>query len=277
MREEASITENPSTAMGSAAEVSAGKGAATEMPISWLSSLPEELKSSPSLGKFKDVTSLASSYLEAEKSLSQKVSLPKAESSDEEWYKFYQKLGMPEDKKYTDQRKAEDEEYLSKYEDMFYRSGLTHRQGSKLLEHLYNFSQDLQKQQDEGFKQTRHANIEWLKSNYGDSFDHKITIMQAALSKFGTKELASLIEESHYSPALVDLLVKVGEVLKSDSLVTGSEPAVVANSDTALKEIKKLEADSEFMAKLSGKNNTGHDEAVKKMEELYRLAYNNGK
>ena len=143
MREEANIIENPSTAMGSTTEISSGTGDATKMPISWLSSLPEELKSSPSLGKFKDVTSLASSYLEAEKSLNQKVSLPKAESSDEEWYKFYQKLGMPEDKKYTDQRKAEDEEYLSKYEDMFYRSGLTHRQGSKLLEHLYNFSQDL--------------------------------------------------------------------------------------------------------------------------------------
>ncbi len=239
----------------------------------WLSVLPEELKSAESLTKFKDVSSLASSYLEAEKTLTSRVAIPKPESSDEEWHKFYQKLGLPEDKKYLEQRKAEDEEYLSKYEEMFYQSGLTQRQGKKLLEHLYSFSGDLQKQQSEKLEQTRLANIDWLKSNYGNEFDNKMTVMQATLSKFGTKELASLIEESSYSPALVDLLVKVGEVLKSDSLVTGSESPVIAGSAAALKEIKRLESDSEFMVKLGGKNHTGHDEAVRRMEELYKIAY----
>ena len=241
---------------------------------SWLSSLPDELKSAESLTKFKDVSSLASGYLEAEKALTSRVSIPKLEASDEEWSKFYQKLGVPEDKKYTDKRNSEDEEYLSKYEEMFYQSGLTHRQGKKLLEHLYNFSIDLQKQQSERLEQTKTGNIEWLKSNYGNEFDHKMTVMQAALSKFGTKELATLIEESSYSPALVDLLVKVGEVLRSDSLVTGSAAPTITGSDAALKEIKRLESDSEFMVILNGKNHTGHEEAVKRMEELYKVAYN---
>ncbi|WP_425363246.1 hypothetical protein [Candidatus Tisiphia endosymbiont of Hybos culiciformis] len=90
----------------------------------WLANMPEEIRKAESLGKFKDVSSLAQSYLEAEKSLNQRVAVPKDDSSDEEWHKFYSRLGLPEDKRYTDKRSKEDEEYLTRYEDMFYQSGL---------------------------------------------------------------------------------------------------------------------------------------------------------
>lgn len=242
---------------------------------SWLSSLPEELKGAESLAKFKDVSSLAQSYLEAEKSLTSRVAIPKPEASDEEWSKFYQKLGLPEDKKYTDKRSPEDEEYLSKYEEMFHQSGLTKRQGSKLFEHLYNFSTDLQKQQIERVEQSRKDNVDWLKSSYGSEFENKMTVMQAALSRFGTKELASMLEESSYSPPLVDLLVKVGEVLKSDSLVTGSQVPTITSAEAALKEIKRLESSSEFMVKYKDKRHNGHEEAVKQLNDLYAVAYKN--
>ncbi|WP_341749861.1 hypothetical protein [Candidatus Tisiphia endosymbiont of Sialis lutaria] len=235
----------------------------------WLANMPEEIRKSESLGKFKDVSSLAQSYLEAEKSLNQRVAVPKDDSSDEEWHKFYCRLGLPEDKKYTDKRSKEDEEYLTRYEDMFYQSGLSKRQGEKLLNSLYCFSQDLQKQQQNAIEQTRHSHIDWLKNNYGEGFDSKMTVMQAALSKFGSKELAGLIEDSHYAPALVDLLVRVGETLKSDSLVTGKELPTINNRDGALAEIEKLESDPEFVVKLKTKDHTGHEQAVKRMQQLY--------
>ncbi|WP_367364474.1 hypothetical protein [Candidatus Tisiphia endosymbiont of Nedyus quadrimaculatus] len=240
---------------------------------SWLASLPEDIRKAESLSKFKDVSSLAQSYLEAEKSLNQRIAVPKDDSSDEEWQKFYSRMGLPEDKKYTDKRSKEDEEYLTRYEDMFYQSGLSKRQGEKLLNSLYGFSQDLQKQQKNAIEQTRHSHIGWLKNTYGEGFDSKMTVMQAALSKFGTKELAELIEDSNYSPALVDLLVRVGETLKSDSLVTGNESPTITSRDKALQEINRLESDTEFMVKLNGKNHTGHNQAVKRMEELYKIAY----
>ncbi|WP_425362786.1 hypothetical protein [Candidatus Tisiphia endosymbiont of Hybos culiciformis] len=239
----------------------------------WLTNMPEEIRKAESLGKFKDVSSLAQSYLEAEKSLNQRVTVPKDDSSDEEWHKFYSRLGLPEDKRYTDKRSKEDEEYLTRYEDMFYQSGLSKRQGEKLLNSLYGFSQDLQKQQQNDIEQTRHSHIGWLKDNYGEGFDSKMTVMQAALSKFGTKELAKLIEDSHYSPALVDLLVKVGETLKSDSLVTGKELPAINSRDGALAEIEKLESDPEFVVKLKSKDHTGHEQAVKRREQLYKIAY----
>ena len=63
----------------------------------WLTNMPEEICKADSLGKFKDVSSLAQSYLEAEKSLNQRIAVPKDDSSDEEWHKFYSRLGLPED------------------------------------------------------------------------------------------------------------------------------------------------------------------------------------
>ncbi|MGX6959680.1 MAG: hypothetical protein ACIPMY_00080 [Rickettsia endosymbiont of Pentastiridius leporinus] len=61
---------------------------------SWLSSLSDELKNSKSLKKFKDISSLASSYLEAEKNLNSRVAVPKNDVSNEEWHKFYSRLGL---------------------------------------------------------------------------------------------------------------------------------------------------------------------------------------
>jgi hypothetical protein len=76
---------------------------------------------------------------------------------------------------------------------------------------------------------------------------------------------------------LVDLLVRVGETLKSDSLVTGNEPEVINSRDKALKEINRLESDSEFMVKLHNKDHTGHSASVKRLEELYKISYDEKK
>ena len=244
---------------------------------SWLSGLPEELKGAPSLLKFKDIPTLARSYLEAEKALNGRVAIPKDDASEEEWAKFYSRLGLPEDKKYLDQRSPEDEEHLQTYEEMFYNNGISKRQGAKLLDSMYKLSTDLQKKQQEEVDKSRESNVDWLKSNYGDLFDNKITTMQAALTKYGTRELAGLIEETGYSPALVDLLVRVGETLRSDSLVTGNQVTTINTAESAKLEIKKLESDREFMVKLRDKNHAAHSDAVKKLEELYKVAYDNKK
>jgi len=149
----------------------------TESPTSWLTGLPEDLRKAESLSKFKDVSSLAQSYLEAEKSLNKRVAVPGHEASSDEWHKFYSRLGLPEDKRYLDQRSKEDEEYLSQYEDMFYQSGLSKKQGEQLLGLLYDYSKKLGQEQQGRLEQDRNANIDWLKSNYGDAFDSATKIL----------------------------------------------------------------------------------------------------
>src|SRR5581483_740520 len=65
-------------------------------PNSWHASLPEDLRSNQSLGKFKDVGSLAKSYVELEKHQGGALRLPGEDAKPEDWDAFYNKLGRPE-------------------------------------------------------------------------------------------------------------------------------------------------------------------------------------
>lgn len=268
------------TELAETAEANEEAGSPETIPAnnnnSWLDSLPDNLKGDEVLAKFKGVSELAQSYLETQKHLNL-GGIPQDNAPAEEWEQYYNKAGRPQDKKYLEQRNAEDEEHLKAYEEMFYQRGLSKKQGEQILQDMYKYSDELQNRlqdtQKKEFEQIRNSNIEQLKNNYGSNYDSKLNIMQAALSKFGSKELADLIEENNYHPALIDLLVKFGETLQPDSLVTGS--ANIASNDprAALKEIKRLESDKDFTVKLGDGSHPEHETAVNRMRELYKIAY----
>jgi hypothetical protein len=138
---------------------------------------------------------------------------------------------------------------------------------------MYEYSNNLQGKQKEEMEKINSSNLSWLKNNYGDEFDSKMNLMQAALKQYGSKELASIIEESNYSPAIVDMLVRAGASLPSDRLVTGQSKEDLKTPESALNKIKELESTPEFMVKFRDKNHPSHSEAVRKMEGLYKLAY----
>lgn len=274
MPEAPEITEN-TTAENTAASEEAPNIENISSARGWLDNLSPELKSAKTLQKFKDVSALANSYLEAEKSIRRSIMLPKPDAPEEAWEKIYNKLGRPEDKHYIEQRVPEDEQFIKAYEEMFYQSGLSKKQGEKLLDGMYRYNNDLQQKQQQELEEIRNANVNALVGYYGEQFNGNIELARAALSKFGTKEAADLVEQSGYAPALVDLLVQVGQTLKSDSLITGNEVPSVTTPKNALSEIKKLEADPEFMIKYRDSNKPGHKEAVTRLETLYDTAYNN--
>ncbi|MFU7502607.1 MAG: hypothetical protein ACE1S7_04045 [Candidatus Tisiphia sp.] len=56
-------------------------------------------------------------------------------------------------------------------------------------------------------------------------------------------------------------------------MVTGNESPTITSRDKALKEINRLESDTEFMVKLNRQDHTGYNQVVKRMEELYKIAY----
>ncbi|HJD55375.1 MAG TPA: hypothetical protein LFW21_01735 [Rickettsia endosymbiont of Pyrocoelia pectoralis] len=243
---------------------------------SWFYSLPDDLKTSESLKKFKDISSLASSYLELEKNLSSRVVIPKSDASPEERQKFYIRLGCPENGRYTDDRPAEDEEEIQKWEKRFTRNGLITSQGQDILKELYNDSVEYQKKQEEEIQNFRNSNLDKLKNYYSDKggFNSKTGFIELAINKYAQpdaqKNLVSCIEETQYNPELINFLINVGETLKSDSLVTSNEKTTIIGAESALKEIKRLESDEDFMLKYK----KGNELAVSQMRQLHEIAYN---
>ena len=74
-----------------------GSGAGGAATTSWLDTLPDDIKKDPSLASFKDPSSLAKSWVNAQKMIgADKVVIPGDNASDEEKAAFYAKIGRPE-------------------------------------------------------------------------------------------------------------------------------------------------------------------------------------
>jgi polyhydroxyalkanoate synthesis regulator phasin len=247
----------------------------------WLEGLPDDLRGVKSLSKFNDLTSLAKSYIELEKNLDKRIIMPGDEASDEDWGKLFIKLGMPEDKKYiTDEKKAEllknnltDGETLSLYEELFHKGNLTKRQGEKILNQIIENAQNTNEELIKVQKASREANMAKFYEVYKDQTSEKLNILKGVMSKYGSAELVDLVEETNYAPVLIDLLLKLGEGIKSDSLVSGKSEPTISDKETAVKEIKRLESDKEFMLKYADRSHIGHKQAVSELNDLYEIAY----
>ena len=247
----------------------------------WLDGLPEDLKGIKSLSKFNDLTSLAKSYIELEKNLDKRIVMPGDEASEEDWGKVFIKLGMPEDKKYiSDEKKAEllknnltDEETLSLYEELFHKGNLTKRQGEKILNQIIENAQNANEELIKAQKASREANMAKFYEVYKDQTSEKLNILKGVMSKYGSAELVDLVEETNYAPVLINLLLKLGEGIRSDSLVSGKSEPTISDKETAVKEIKRLESDKEFMLKYADRSHIGHKQAVSELNDLYEIAY----
>ena len=239
----------------------------------WQDWLDDDLKSSDALKDFSSLNDLAKNYLDISKDSGNKINIPNDVSTPEDWNKFYDTLGRPSDKKYLVNRKPEDESILSGYEELFFNSGLSKKQGEAILNRMYEVQDEGNKSQKEQFEKLKHQNLSALFGKYGQSFDQKIKIAIGAMDKYGGSDLAQLVEESNYHPAIIDMLVRVGESLQPDGIVTSDQSYNNDTPEYALKEINRLESDAEFMKRYKDKKHEEHKSAVEKMDELYKLAY----
>jgi hypothetical protein len=89
------LTDNtiPLEAPGSAP---APAGVTISPGADWRSGLPEDLRGEKALADFKDVGSLAKSYVETKRLVGDAVRIPKADAKPEELAAFHRKLGVPE-------------------------------------------------------------------------------------------------------------------------------------------------------------------------------------
>jgi len=246
----------------------------------WIEGLNDEYKTNTSLNKFPDVNSLVKSYVEMEKLNGSRISIPSDDASDEDIAKFYNKLGRPEDKNYFDDKdKAAfkdilNDETVKSYQDIFHKHGLTKAQGKALVNEFVNSSKGNQEEYNKLLEQEMQENFDVLSKKYGDKIDEKIKLVEVAISKHGSEELSDLVEATNYHPALVDLLITLGSGNVSDNLVTGKTQQTITDKENAKKELKKLESDKDFMLQYNDRDNPANETAIKRMKELYELAYN---
>lgn len=254
---------------------------------SWLDSLPDDLKGSDALSRFKDVPALAKSFLETKALVgANTVKLPERTASDEDWQAFYTKAGRPEKAdgyqlpteglpdgfQMTDDGKAA-------FTRLAHDSGLTERQAATLYRKYAEFTHETQTKAQSDAKTKADAFVEAIKKEFGTAFDERLGLSKRLIDQFddGDRSFAQMLTETGLGnhPAMFRFLSNISKQLAEDTILGEGKQTVGRAPAEAQAQIGQLQADSEFMTAYYDKDNPGHVGAKKRMDELYAQAYPN--
>lgn len=264
----------------------------------FLQSLPEDLRTNETLGKFKDVSGLAKSYVEVEKMLGNTVRIPGEDAGDDARNKFYEKitsvpgvaripgddadenarnaffakLGRPESPdgyKYDFEGDLKglqpDQEGHKEFLKTAHAAGLTQTQTKQLLDHYYG---NVLKTVSE---QTR-ANEEGLKSlkeNYGDAYNERLSAAKETADQLAEKypQLKDLTDDPVHrnNPGLIFLLAEFQK-----SMGEGTQPQGLGGKTFAM---SAEEAKAQIEEIRANPNYKSDKELDKKLQRLYTIAY----
>lgn len=237
----------------------------------WRASLPDDLKQEKSLSSFKDVATLAKSYVHAQKSLGSRIPIPDPTNA-EALNEIYTKLGRPESPdKYEIQRVEGlnyNEALESKILEQAHRLGLNHQQASELVNWT---AQD----HAESVAALRESTEQTLKQEWGQAYDKNIALAQRGLRAFADKELLELIDSTGLGnhPAMIRLAHSIGSALGEDSAIGSGGTGNTMTPADAKSQIGRIMADPNHLYHAQHAGKPGHKEAVAEMQRLFQMAH----
>lgn len=246
---------------------------APDTPESFLSSLPPDLQTHKSLQKFRDVASLAKSYVELEKKLGQRIPLPDP-SSPEAVEEIYAKLGRPDTPEgyqfHLPDEVPWDAETQTAYTQVAHRLGLTSAQAQGLMDwYIDLYQQHLAKVEEDSF-----TTVEALKKEWGGRFEQNLALAQRAfdLLRRDDPELVDLVDLTGLGnrPSVLRFFATVGRLLAEHGQVPGHVAGVLSPEDAKAK-IAEIRGDPKHPANLP--SHPKHQEALAELRTLYQVAY----
>lgn len=235
-----------------------GEGGGTQFTgPEWMANLPEDLKASKSLGKFKDVENLARGYVNAEQLLGRdKIPMPK---TDAEFEEVYTKLGCPADvKEYKVQYATEKlpeplkEALASDLKDFLPLAksvGLNNKQANKLFgafaEHMQGIHDRTEAQRDLEFTKAEAA----IRAEYGEAMDVKLNLVNRMISTLGGQDVVQAIANSGLgrNPEFIKMMVKLGEQHAEELGVDKTGNASLMTPTAIKQQIAELQAHPAYL------------------------------
>jgi hypothetical protein len=204
-------------------------GAATETaqgnsePSTWRDNLPEPLKASKTLEKFKSEQDLAKSYIELETRFrSGAIPVPEKDAPPEEWDKFYAKTGRPkqagdyviEPKGYEIDAKA-----MGELKASFHKAGLDQRQAGEVFNYFNRIAVGEAKKAQEMAKASNQA----LERAWGQDKDQKLELARRFVVKNGGEKALAHLESTGASndAVVLQLLAAAAEGTAPHRFVDG--------------------------------------------------------
>ena len=255
-----------------------------EPPNQFLQTLPEDVRSDPSISKFKDVGSLAKSYVNAEKLIGMKrVAAPQDNWTEAQWNEFYNAVGRPETiDKYEIPADIKLEEGLKFDDDMMkgvrtelHKAGLTGKQFKSTMALFMNYMNNQVKTAKTSNESSAATAINALKGEWGDKYEMNVDLARSVLKKFdGGEEMQKYVEGSMGNNLpLIKFLAKVGAQFMESQGKGGKGDLPIRDETRAKSEIENLKTDKDFQEALGSARHPGHKAAVDRWLSLHATAH----
>jgi hypothetical protein len=255
----------------------------------WRSGLSEDLKANPSLGKFKDVGSLAKSYVEVESLVGKKGIIPPGDNDPPEtWDQFWNSLGRPENVTGYDMSSFEAPEALKEVWDQDLQDGVVaemHKLGltNAQVRGVVNTYAELQSKNMEGIvgsvDEQREAGKATLRQEWGVAYpakaDYALRAFKAAAAAIGEDPEAlagSFLSDGGLlgdNVMLTKMFAMIGESSGEHSFLGDKGGRTTPTPEEAEAEIASLDAHPA----LYDKRHPEHNAIVAKRDALYRARF----
>ena len=265
-------TESTTNILGSETPQPEPEAAPTQQEIDgFVSTLTEDLKSEKSLQSFKDVNSLAKSYVELNKAFGKRVT----DLTGDELNEYYAKLGRPESPdQYEIAATGEDDTIAPEMAKIAFENGISKDAMKNLSEAYSEMINEHVKLQESQQLQAQEESIKAIKQEFGSAFESRVKLANDAIREFGGQELIDTINKHNLGnePALVKAFSEIGKLIAEDKPVGKQDIAKFGMTPSeAANKIANLYADDAFLTRWKDQSHPGHAEAVKQIESLYKI------
>lgn len=260
----------------------AAKGAGTFLGLDWRDSLGD-LATDPSLSDFKDIGSLAKSYIHTKKLVGHdKIPIP-TDEDEESWNTVFKRLGRPDAPEgYEIGQPAEIPEgftYNPAIESDFrkeaHKLGLSKKQASGLWNMLNNRAIEVFKNATATHQAAAAKESDALKGEWGQAYDQKLKIVQRtinALEGAGVQGLNEWLTKTGAGkdPMMLRILATIGEHASEEQLGPGKARDTMTPQE-AMSLIKSIQQDPANHKNKAywNKKHPDHKAVVEEVQRLY--------
>lgn len=254
-------------------------------PANWTDDLPDNIKAHPIFKKYGSANEALSAFVDVQKLIGpEKIIMPGKDADDKEWNeRVFSRLGRPEKPEGyvlpTDLQIPKDlpmsEKLTQAFREQAHKLGILPKQFQGLYKWFMNeqISQynDLVTARKGAAEESRKA----LRTEWGSAFDQNLALGEKVLQTYGDENTIKFVTENglNTDANFVKFLHKIGKVLSEDQL-SGKPPSLTMTPEEARSELSKMNADKNHPYWIA--DHPEHQEAMKKRDMLYRLAYPNG-
>jgi len=257
---------------------------------SWFDSLPDDIKSDPTVSHFKgkDVGDLAKSLVETKKMVgSDKMVIPGKNATQEQWDEIYSKLGRPSepgeyglDKIEVPESAHMDEVQVEFFGQLAHKLGLNSKQAATAFAAIAEMRSGQVNQMAEKYEELRNNAETEMRSEYGAAFEKNLVMAKSVVTQFFPEDsLAELDQFTHNgvqltnSPTFIKGMVALAKGLGEDRVVGMADRGSghLTPQEASLRAQEKL-ADPAFKKVYTNPSDPGYKAAQEEMFKLHEMA-----